>query len=210
MNIYHFNAAGSDKQLGYTSEVYAESREHAAQVLADYIDGNGEELRTFDKCREHDDDAAHVHFLNVWNNGRPVTASDIDEARDSDDNEICQYCARSTEQLHEGGCPDALAQDLDSGEIGPGDDSYGDALEAYELIYGHPFHEPGEVTNAQRAEWAQSAINAFRDATRADEEDALADLLCDLLHLYGDERFDNDLRRGRGHYAVELTEDPAE
>ncbi len=38
------------------------------------------------------------------------------------------------------------------------------------------------VTNLLRAVWADAAIRQFRSHTGSDYEDALGDLLCDLMH----------------------------
>ena len=59
--------------------------------------------------------------------------------------------------------------------------------------------------NFDRASWADQAISAFRDATGTDKEDALSDLLADLMHWvdragYG---FDEAFDRARGHYGAE-------
>ena len=67
-----------------------------------------------------------------------------------------------------------------------------------------------EERNDERAEWAQSAINAFRIATGTDPEDAVSDLLADLMHWcdrYGP-GFHNELNRARNHYDAET--DPGE
>lgn len=69
--------------------------------------------------------------------------------------------------------------------------------------------DPEPLTNSRRAQWAQVAINAFRRETGADPNDALSDLLCDLMHLYGRERFASELQRARRHHRVECAEDPA-
>ena len=52
--------------------------------------------------------------------------------------------------------------------------------------------DPDEL-NSARAEWAQAAIIAFREVTGAEEEEALSDLLCNLMHLAD--------RQGKGFYA---------
>ena len=69
--------------------------------------------------------------------------------------------------------------------------------------------------NKDRAEWAMNAIEAFQAITGTDGEDAVCDLLCDLMHccdLYGDAYgdFDEGLRRGRYHYEAETTGIPGE
>jgi hypothetical protein len=59
--------------------------------------------------------------------------------------------------------------------------------------------------NDDRAQWAKAALKAFIDQTGVDYEDALADLLADLMHLADREPFDfeSDLDRAREHYAAE-------
>ncbi len=64
------------------------------------------------------------------------------------------------------------------------------------------------MTNAIRAEWAKNAVRVFQDATGAGDEDALGDLLANLMHLYGANTFAKEARRARFHYRVELREDP--
>lgn len=70
---------------------------------------------------------------------------------DDDDEEYCAThadknapcCEREDEDApHEADCPVALAQDLEDGTIGPNDDSYSDALAAYEEQHGKPFSAP--------------------------------------------------------------------
>jgi hypothetical protein len=65
--------------------------------------------------------------------------------------------------------------------------------------------------NAARAEWAAAAIRHFRCTTGTDWEDALGDLLCDLMHFCDREGFDFDkkLDGARMHYQAETTEDGA-
>lgn len=65
-----------------------------------------------------------------------------------------------------------------------------------------------ENMNWDRTEWAHRAILAFENATGTDREDALCDLLTDLMHWadrYGF-TFNRELKRARAHYAEE-TED---
>lgn len=38
-------------------------------------------------------------------------------------------------------------------------------------------------TNSDRAAWAQAALDAFQSVCRTDDQDAIKDLVCDLLHL---------------------------
>lgn len=37
--------------------------------------------------------------------------------------------------------------------------------------------------NEMRASWAQQGLDAFQLACRTDDDDAIADLICNLLHL---------------------------
>jgi hypothetical protein len=59
--------------------------------------------------------------------------------------------------------------------------------------------------NFDRAAWADKAIDAFREATGTDLEDALGDLLADLMHWADRAGYDYDaaLDRARGHYEAE-------
>ena len=62
-----------------------------------------------------------------------------------------------------------------------------------------------EQKNDQRANWAHSVLLEFRGLTGADAEDAVSDLLADLLHWcdrHGQD-FDTELRRARNHYDFE-------
>lgn len=43
-----------------------------------------------------------------------------------------------------------------------------------------PYHEP---TNDDRADWAQAAVDAFQCVCRTDDDYAIKDLVCNLLHL---------------------------
>jgi hypothetical protein len=67
--------------------------------------------------------------------------------------------------------------------------------------------------NDDRAEWAQKTIDRFMYVTGmgiADKDDALSDLLCDLMHWcdkYTGQDFDRELERARSHYKVEVVED---
>ena len=66
-----------------------------------------------------------------------------------------------------------------------------------------------EDKNDHRAAWAMTALSAFQHETGADEQDAVADLLCDIIHL-SDRKgwdFDADLERALAHYAAETTTD---
>jgi hypothetical protein len=61
--------------------------------------------------------------------------------------------------------------------------------------------------NDDRAVWAAAALNEFRRITGTEDEDALGDLLCDLMH-WSDRNgcdFDAALSRARMHYEAETT-----
>lgn len=60
-------------------------------------------------------------------------------------------------------------------------------------------------TNHLRACWADLAIREFMEATRADPEDALCDLLADLMHWADRTGFDfgEELESAREHYQAE-------
>lgn len=66
-----------------------------------------------------------------------------------------------------------------------------------------------DITNQDRAEWAYCALERFQDKTQTDDEDALADLLCDLMHLADRDGldFDNELNRARNNHTEEVAEE---
>jgi hypothetical protein len=62
-----------------------------------------------------------------------------------------------------------------------------------------------ERRNDRRADWAHTVLREFQRLTGADTEDAVSDLLADLLHWcdrHGQD-FDTELRRARNHYDIE-------
>jgi hypothetical protein len=68
-----------------------------------------------------------------------------------------------------------------------------------------------EIDNETRAGWAQEAVERFQARTRTDDDDAVADLLCNLMHLcnqspdiYGP--FAAALRRAEFNFEAELDE----
>lgn len=59
--------------------------------------------------------------------------------------------------------------------------------------------------NDQRAEWADQSIACFQDATNTEDENAICDLLANIMHRC-DQRGDNfaeELRRALTHYDAE-------
>ena len=68
-----------------------------------------------------------------------------------------------------------------------------------------------ENMNDSRAEWAGAALSTFMKETGTDQEDALGDLLADLMHWADRNSYDFDaaLERARGHYEAETVGEPA-
>lgn len=71
----------------------------------------------------------------------------------------------------------------------------------------HGGHDP-EGMNARRSGWGGDMIDNLQQNTGADEVDALADGLCDLMHWAHDAGFDFDkeLRRACYHFEVETSQ----
>lgn len=63
-----------------------------------------------------------------------------------------------------------------------------------------------EATNDDRAAWAQAAVDTFMRETGTDSEDAISDLLGNLMHLCNQRGadFTAELNRGAGHYQSEI------
>ena len=64
-----------------------------------------------------------------------------------------------------------------------------------------------ERMNEKRALWADGALRAFRNLTGTDFEDAVSDLMADLMHWCDRNgmTFANELRRARYHYEEETS-----
>jgi hypothetical protein len=66
-----------------------------------------------------------------------------------------------------------------------------------------------EGMNDARAMWADLALQPFEITTNTDRENALSDLLCDLMHLCDRDEtlggFDTQLERARQHYEAETS-----
>jgi hypothetical protein len=62
-----------------------------------------------------------------------------------------------------------------------------------------------EVNNGKRAEWAAECVSKFQQLTGTDKEDAVADLVCDLMHWCSREKQDpmNEVERGIRNYICE-------
>jgi hypothetical protein len=68
------------------------------------------------------------------------------------------------------------------------------------------------VSNLDLAEWAAAALRHFQCVTGTEHEDALSDLLCDLMHWSDREDIDfqNALDTARMHYEAECEESGGE
>jgi hypothetical protein len=66
-----------------------------------------------------------------------------------------------------------------------------------------------EGMNDRRATWAAQALATFMAATGTDREDAVADLLADLIHWCdrNAQEFGRELARAEAHYAAETSDD---
>ena len=76
---------------------------------------------------------------------------------------------------------------------------------AARLAGPHELPPDPDAQNDERAKWAAQAIEAFELATCVDREDALSDLLADLMH-WADRNgldFSAEIARGRMHYEAE-------
>ncbi len=75
-----------------------------------------------------------------------------------------------------------------------------------------PLPADPENMNDHRAAWAAAALHEFRRITGTDDEAALGDLLCDLMHWSdrNDCDFDAALSRARMHYEAETTPEPTD
>jgi len=81
-----------------------------------------------------------------------------------------------------------------------------DVCAAAESEEGDKLPPDPDGQNEDRAKWAGVALDAFIVETGTDREDALADLLCDLMHwanVYGQD-FDRGLSRATDSYAEEI------
>ena len=72
----------------------------------------------------------------------------------------------------------------------------------------NPTHRRLSPGNAQRVAEAAWTLDFFRSLPGADPDEALADLVCNLLHLcaYDGTDFDANLKRARMHFDVEIRE----
>jgi hypothetical protein len=61
------------------------------------------------------------------------------------------------------------------------------------------------VTNRDRARWAEIALRYYQVETGSEDEDAIADLIGDLMHLARHRRLDphEQAERGRYHFGEE-------
>jgi len=70
--------------------------------------------------------------------------------------------------------------------------------------------ETGCPTNDQRCDWAQDAINGFCEATGCDTQEAIGDLICNIMHLAEREGLDplDRVRNAISHWYAEKHADP--
>jgi hypothetical protein len=75
-----------------------------------------------------------------------------------------------------------------------------------------PLPADPEDMNDDRAQWAAVALREFQRATGTEDDDALSDLLCDLMHWCdrNDCEFEAALSRARMHYDAEITSEHCE
>lgn len=75
------------------------------------------------------------------------------------------------------------------------------------LKFGNRSNLPADPDgmNDSRAAWAEQALAEFMQATGTDREDALGDLLCDLMHWAdrNDQNFNSELESARRCYEEE-------
>jgi hypothetical protein len=70
-----------------------------------------------------------------------------------------------------------------------------------------PLPPDPEGRNDDRAAWAAAALVSFQSETGTDDEDALADLLCDLMHWCDRNAsdFETCMSTARMHYEAETS-----
>ncbi len=63
--------------------------------------------------------------------------------------------------------------------------------------------------NDNRALWAENALRAFRKITGTEQEDAVCDLLCDLMHFCdrSTQTFQSQIERAQEHYTAETAKE---
>ncbi|HEY9171364.1 MAG TPA: hypothetical protein VI136_03670 [Verrucomicrobiae bacterium] len=67
-----------------------------------------------------------------------------------------------------------------------------------------------EDMNASRVRWADIILEEFQSLTGSDLEDAVSDLLADLMHWcdQSGQNFEKELRRAQTHYTAETAPMP--
>ena len=90
-----------------------------------------------------------------------------------------------------------------------GDENVGGSRIVFLRADGGEIEPASQVSNATRARWAEACVSVLLQHTGCDEEDALGDLLCDLMHWSHQRGFDFALAldRARGHYDAELADE---
>ena len=102
-----------------------------------------------------------------------------------------------------------LLADYDESD-GPEGQAYREAVAAFSEATGggcmaRKLPPDPDGMNDKRAGWAGAALATFMKVTGTDEEDAVSDLLADLIHWCDRNNYDfaAALDRGRGHYQAE-------
>ncbi len=130
VGTFHFDLGDSnDGPIGFSAEIRGVDTGAAAlDVLRAALPENAE-IDGFDDER--------IGYVTVYFNCNEISVRDIDESETGEG--CCEYCGRSEDEPHTDDCESALAQDLSLGEITIKDDSYSDAVSAFETVYGRPF-----------------------------------------------------------------------
>ena len=75
-----------------------------------------------------------------------------------------------------------------------------------------PLPPDPEGMNGDRALWAAAALHRFQQENGSDDETALGDLLCDLMHWCdrNNDDFEASLSAARMHYEAETSPEPSD
>lgn len=144
MPSYLFSLGNSSTgPVGFCARVTGDTPEAALATLKEHLDSimggrGGLEAHKFFDTNES------IEYVTVYFNADAITVTDIEESETEDEDEMaCEYCGAGDEP-HDADCEAALAEDLADGTITADSDRYGDALEAYQTVYGKPFTPQGK------------------------------------------------------------------
>lgn len=120
---------------------------------------------------------------------------------------VCPECGSSEFYNTDGSCYwDMAAQDWLVSDVYPQRGFCGDC--DYESYSDTVYYKREDIDgmNADRSEWARQAVEAFQCAVGTDDEDAVGDLLCNLMHFCYDtsQDFSALVERARKHYTAEI------